>query len=79
MYLCCVYFCTCHIKITFESTLQGCGVVSSSDGQTKEVVVVGGYDGYDFLTTVEIFKLDTKKWRSAGRIIKTVNFNITEK
>jgi hypothetical protein len=67
-----------HINITFIPTLQSCGVASSSDGQTKEVVVVGGYgdSGYE-LSSVEIFNLDTKKWRSAGRIIKTVNFNIS--
>jgi hypothetical protein len=68
-----------HIKITFKPTLQSCGVASSSDGLTKEVVVVGGYDGSNYISTVEIFNLDTKKWRSAGRIIKTVNFIITEK
>jgi hypothetical protein len=57
-----------------KSILQSCGVASSSDGQTKEVVVVGGYGESDNdLSTVEIFNFDTKKWRSAGRIIKTVN------
>jgi hypothetical protein len=58
-----------------KSILQSCGVASSSDGQTKEVVVVGGYGESDNdLSTVEIFNFDTKKWRSAGRIIKTVKF-----
>jgi hypothetical protein len=39
------------------------------------VVVVGGHTKSDlFTSTVEIFNFDTKKWRSAGRIINTVNF-----
>jgi hypothetical protein len=54
-----VYFSLSHIKIAFESTLQSCGVASSSDGQTKEVVVVGGVKS-GYLSTVEIFNVDDR-------------------
>jgi hypothetical protein len=40
---------------------------------------VGGRRGSDFLSTVEIFNVDSKIWRPAGRIINKVNFIITKK
>jgi hypothetical protein len=48
-------------KNHFKSTLQSCGVASSSDGQTKEVVVVGGINKkFNYEVSVEIFNEDTR-------------------